>query len=167
MNNFKVGQKVVYVQISLPELGLIKGQIYTVLATQFCCEQSIDVGVVGNHDFTHCWRCKAILNINDRHFLSHEGFKPLIENQILENELTSTSGPEEKILLPEKTEEEKLRSIDVSIESCLKIIRQELEKRRQLDPGWDDHTDFILTEYLNPLNDEFNKMINRITQPNI
>lgn len=34
--------------------------------------------------------------------------------------------------LASKTEEEKLRACDSSIESCLKILEQELEKRRRL-----------------------------------
>lgn len=45
---------------------------------------------------------------------------------------TSTKGPEEKIDLQEMTGAENLQSIDSSIESCLKILRQEIRKRAEL-----------------------------------
>lgn len=37
----------------------------------------------------------------------------------------------EKLFVPSKTDSEKLQSIDSSIESCVKIIRQELIKRAE------------------------------------
>lgn len=38
----------------------------------------------------------------------------------------------DKLFVPQKTEAEKLQSIDISIESCLKILMQELNKRRKI-----------------------------------
>jgi hypothetical protein len=86
---FKVGQKVVYVQRDLPGIGLIKGKVYEVLAVEFCCEQSIDVGIVHTGPFTYCGQCGAIINIDDRNFISHDWFRPLVEVTI-EQWLTGT-----------------------------------------------------------------------------
>jgi len=38
----------------------------------------------------------------------------------------------DKLFVPQKTEAEKLASIDSQIESCLKILYQEIEKRAEL-----------------------------------
>jgi hypothetical protein len=66
---------------SYPKIGLINNKIYEVISTEYCCQQSIDVGIVHNDAFTRCSYCGTIINIDERHFLSHEGFRPLLPSE--------------------------------------------------------------------------------------
>lgn len=85
--NFKPGQKVVYIERSLPDIGLIKNEIYTVLDTADCnCAQNIHVGIINPHAFVRCADCGAIINIDDRWFLNSDAFRLLSENEVLELE---------------------------------------------------------------------------------
>jgi hypothetical protein len=45
----------------------------------------------------------------------------------------------EKLFVPSKTDSEKIQSINSSIESCVKIIRQELIKRAESTEDTDIH----------------------------
>lgn len=51
----------------------------------------------------------------------------------------------------------KLDRIDSSIESCIKILEQELSKRKVADPGWEDHISQMLCD-LCTFKDDFNVM---------
>jgi hypothetical protein len=44
---------------------------------------------------------------------------------------------QDRLFVPSKTDSEKLQSIDSSIESCLKMLRQDLEKRKSIQPSSD------------------------------
>lgn len=79
-----IGQKVVYIEKNLPEIGLIKGQIYQVLDVLECnCKTGphIDVGITGYHPFSYCNDCGAIVNIDERWFFSHTGFRPIDDEE--------------------------------------------------------------------------------------
>lgn len=88
----KVGQRVVYIQRDLPEIGLINGKIYQVYEVLDCnCKTGphIDVGITGDHPFSYCNDCGAIINIDDRWFFSHTGFRPVEEvEQSVEERMT-------------------------------------------------------------------------------
>jgi hypothetical protein len=43
----------------------------------------------------------------------------------------------DKLFVPSKTDSEKLQSLDSCIESCLKMIAQDLKKRKLLQPSSD------------------------------
>jgi hypothetical protein len=43
----------------------------------------------------------------------------------------------DKLFVPSKTASEKLQSLDSCIESCLKMLRQDLEKRKSIQPSSD------------------------------
>jgi hypothetical protein len=64
----------------------------------------------------------------------------------------------DKLFVPQKTEAEKLTSCDSQIESCLKIIRQELTKRKQIARNWEDFINSMITNGLDYFEDDFNTM---------
>lgn len=83
----QVGQKVVYIEKNLPEIGLIKDAVYTIADVADCnCKNGphIDVGITSDHPFSYCPDCGAIINIDDRWFFSHTGFRLIDENSIEE-----------------------------------------------------------------------------------
>jgi hypothetical protein len=52
----------------------------------------------------------------------------------------------DKLFVPSKTDSEKLQSLDSCIESCLKMLKQDLEKRKSLRPGWDMYINNVLND---------------------
>jgi hypothetical protein len=53
---------------------------------------------------------------------------------------------QDKLFVPSKTDSEKLQSLDSCIENCLKMLRQDLEARKALQPGWDIYIDNMLRD---------------------
>jgi hypothetical protein len=51
-----------------------------------------------------------------------------------------------KLFVPSKTDSEKIQSLDSCIENCLKMIRQDLESRKYLQPGWEIYIDNMLKD---------------------
>jgi hypothetical protein len=83
MGKFKVGQKVVYVERTLPEIGLFKNEVYEVLGVAECgCDSHIDVGShFKDHTFTYCDECGNIINVGEEWYFSESGFRPVVENR--------------------------------------------------------------------------------------
>lgn len=80
----KVGDKVVYIMKSLPDIGLVNGKIYTILSTENClCKDGlcIDVGITQDK-FTVCGHCYTIINMDDRWMFDHTGFRLADENDL-------------------------------------------------------------------------------------
>ena len=79
----KVGDKVIYIQKSLPEIGLINNNIYSIYSTEDCggCKDGlhIDVGIMQDSGIVYCPICNNIVNIDDRYLFHHSGFVPLSE----------------------------------------------------------------------------------------
>lgn len=78
----KVGDKVVYIERSLPSIGLINGKIYTILSTEECCCKDglcIDIGLTQDQ-FTVCVYCNTIINMDDRYMFDHKGFRLIDED---------------------------------------------------------------------------------------
>lgn len=90
----RAGQRVVYVEKNLPQIGLITGQIYQVLDVEDCnCKTGphIDVGIKmpDEQKFSYCMDCGAIINIDERWFFSHTGFRPIEDvEQSMEEQMT-------------------------------------------------------------------------------
>lgn len=82
----QIGDMVVYIMQSLPEIGLIKDAVYEIEGTADCggCKDGlhIDVGfsIGANKNFTVCGVCENIVNMDDRYFLHHSGFR-LVETR--------------------------------------------------------------------------------------
>lgn len=86
----KTGDKVVYIQKTLTDIGLIKGQVYTIVATAECggCDDGLHIDVGLNHDgkFVVCDICVNIVSIGDEYFLHNSGFR-LLEDEFIERHL--------------------------------------------------------------------------------
>jgi hypothetical protein len=51
----------------------------------------------------------------------------------------------DKLFVPSKTDSEKIQSLDSCIESCLRMLEQDLQKRKELSPvNWDDYGNFLI-----------------------
>lgn len=81
-----IGSKVVYIEKSMPELGLINGKTYTVYGIADCGTEGhafcIDVGLKlpEGKKFVICEECLNIIHIGEEFYLDHTGFKELEEN---------------------------------------------------------------------------------------
>lgn len=65
----------------------------------------------------------------------------------------------DKLFVPQKTEAEKLQSIDSSIESCLKILRQEIRKRSELTYEASEHFHLAdMDHYLRGIEHSFERL---------
>lgn len=83
----KSGDKVVYIQKSLPGIGLIKNNIYEILETTLCncvngLHLNVGISMPESSPFSYCQTCGAILNIDERWFLHHSGFAPVSKHEI-------------------------------------------------------------------------------------
>lgn len=86
---FRVGQRVVYIEKTMPDVGLVKNDIYEVQTIEFCCEQTIDIGLTHNGTYGYCSDCGVIINIDERLFLSHTGFRALLPSEERKLEIES------------------------------------------------------------------------------
>ena len=82
---------------SVPEVGLINGNVYTVIGSEDCqCGQNIYVGIdlPKGELMTICAPgCGQIINLDDRYFFSHEAFRALQEiEELVESENQKATG---------------------------------------------------------------------------
>jgi hypothetical protein len=71
----------------------------------------------------------------------------------------------DKLFVPSKTDSEKIQSLDSCIENCLKMIRQDLEKRKVFNTGWASQVNYMMSindilDNLKDLKDDFEILIN-------
>jgi len=93
----KVGDKVVYIEKDLPDIGLYNNDVYRIEATSECnCKDNlhIDVGISLPPDrkFTFCPDCLTIAAMEDNWFFHNSGFRLLQPNEeieIVEREIQS------------------------------------------------------------------------------
>ena len=92
--NFKVGQKVVCVKDH--SMGIVKkGQIFTVLDTENCCVQCIDVGVDIDSKYIGT-RCRFCGHLSFKNMLFSRLFRPLQTDTCHDEILEKFKSPEEQ-----------------------------------------------------------------------
>jgi hypothetical protein len=85
---FKPGDQAVYIKRSIPESGLVKDRIYTIIDIQRCgCSANLDIGLKHRYTSCQCPRCCETICYDQRWFINEEAFQPLITDSQLEEEL--------------------------------------------------------------------------------